>query len=117
MTVEELEQRWKNALATTQSAVTRHPGEYRELKSLAAEIVARPLDIGDYLPATKKLVALLQKMDPGGKGTIFYFFNKRFAPSSIWDVCWLRLECRDLLAHLAVFDKWHMNTCRLKVVK
>ena len=100
LTVEELQQRWENALMETRAAVIKHPGEYRELKSLAGDIVAKPVDINDYLPATKRLAALLQRMDPNGKGTIFYYFSDRIAPSSVWDVCWLRLECRDLLAHL-----------------
>jgi hypothetical protein len=117
LTVEELEQRWKKALISSRAAVIRHPVEYRELKTLAAEIVERPLDINDYMPAVKKLAELLHKMDPGGKSTIFHYFNIRFAPASIWDVCWLRMECRDLLAHLAVFDKWRMKSSHLKVLQ
>ena len=117
LTVEELKQRWKHALSMTRTAVIQNPADYRELKSLANDIVARPVDINDYLPAAKKLVALLKRMDPSGKGTIFHFFNDRIAPSTVWDVCWLRLECKDLLAHLEAFDAWRLKSCQLKIVK
>lgn len=117
LTVEELEQRWKKALLMTQAAVTRHPGVYRELKSMATDIVCHPVDITDYLPTAQKLAELLHKLDPGGKGTIFHYFNDRIAPSSIWDVCWLRLECKDLLAHLEAFDKWRRSQGQLQIVK
>ena len=117
LTIAELEQRWKNALIKTQAAVAKHPAAYRELKSLALEIVAKPLDIKAYLPTVEKLVALLETLDPNSQGSIFYFFHDRIAPSSIFDVCWLRMECQDLLAHLRAFDEWRLRRCRLKVVK
>ena len=117
LTVAELEQRWINALITTRAAVVKHPGEYRQLKALAGDIVTKTVDINDYLPAAKKLAELLRRLDPGGKGTIFRYFNDRIAPSSVWDVCWLRLECKDLLAHLTVFDKWRLQNCHLQILK
>ena len=117
LTVEELEQRWENALVMTHAAVMRHPNGYRELKLLADGIVTKPLDINEYLPISEKLVTLLEKMDPNGNGSIFHLFNDRIAPSSIWDVCWLRLECKDLLAHLSAFDQWRLKHCRLTIVK
>lgn len=116
-TVAELEQRWNNALLITQAAVTRQPGVYRELKCLVVDIITKPLDIKEYLPTAEKLVGLLRTLDPNGHGSIFYFFNDRIAPSSIWDATWLRLECKDLLAHLKVFDEWRLKTCGLKVVR
>ena len=117
LTVAELEKRWQKALAVTQTAVARHPRLYRELKSLAADVVAKPLDIRQYRPTVDKLRGLLDQLDPDGRGSIFYFFNTRICPSSIWDVCWLRMECTDLLAHLKVFDQWRLQSCGLKVVK
>jgi len=117
LTVSELENRWNNALVMTLNAVTKHPAVYRELKSLAGEIVAKPLDIREYLPTAQKLVEFLQQMDPNNLGSIFCFFNDRIAPSSIWDATWLRMECEDLLAHLRVFDEWRLNTCGLRVVQ
>jgi hypothetical protein len=117
LTVEQLDQRWKTALQLTRTAVNRQPGAYRELKSMAVDIVDKPVDISDYMPAARKLVGLLEKMDPGGSGTIFHFFNDRITPSSIHDVRWLRLECKDLLAHLKAFDKWRLTRCRMQIVK
>ena len=95
----------------------RNPGAYRQLKSLAADIAANPLDIREYLPAAEKLSGLLSIMDPEGRGSIFYLFSDRIAPRSIWQVPLLRMECKDLLAHLKVFDEWRLDACRLKVVK
>jgi hypothetical protein len=117
LTVAELEKRWKHALIMTQAAVTKQPRVYRELKSLAGKIITQPVDIKVYLPTVEKLLELLKALDPNGQGTIFHFFNDRIAPSSIWDVCWLRLECKDLLAHLEAFDQWRRRSCGLKIVK
>jgi hypothetical protein len=117
LTVGELEQRWQMALNQTRAAVARHPGAYHELKTLALDIIATPLDIEDYPPAVKKLAELLERLDPGGQGSIFFYFNHRIAPSSICDVPWLRMECRDLLAHLKAFDQWRIQCCRLRLVE
>lgn len=117
LTVSELEERWNHALVMTSSAVTKHPDVYRKLKSLAGEIVSNPLDIGDYLQTTQTLVGFLKELDPNDRGSIFSIFNDRITPSSIWDANWLRLECKDLLAHLNAFDEWRLKTCGLRVVR
>jgi hypothetical protein len=117
LTIAELEKRWENALVVTKSAVGRHPTAYRELKSLAGDIIRKPLDITDYLPSANKLVDLLETLDPTGRGSIFHLFNRRIAPSDIRAIPWLRMECQDLLAHLKAFDEWRMKTSGLKVVK
>jgi hypothetical protein len=117
LTVAELENRWDYALRMTRLAVSRQPAVYRELKSLAARIAAHSLDIREYLPTVNKLISLLEKLDPGDHGSIFSFFNDRIHPSSVWSTCWLRMECKDLLAHLDAFEKWRLSTHRLKVLK
>jgi hypothetical protein len=117
LTLKELEKRWENVLALTKTAVVRHPGVYRQLKSLAGDIVGKPLDIKEYLPTAERLAGLLRVMDPEDGGTIFHFFRSRISPSSIWQVPLLRVECRDLLAHLDAFDQWRVQSSNLKVVK
>jgi hypothetical protein len=117
LTVAELTQRWEKVLTLTRRSVSNHPQEYRRLKSLAREIADEPLDIKDYLPTVKKLTNLLKLMDVNGQGTIFHLFNQRIRPSDIWQVNLLRVECRDLLAHLHEFDQWRLKVHRLKVVK
>lgn len=117
LTIEDLEKRWKNALAATQTAVRKHPSVYRKLKSLAGDIVENPLDIRDYFPSATKLTSLLKRMDPKEQGSIFNFFNDRITPSSIWQVTLLRMECKDLLAHLNEFENWRIKTRHLKIIK
>jgi hypothetical protein len=117
LTLKELEKRWEIVLSLTRSAVARHPGVYRQLKSLAGDVIGKPLDIKEYLPTAERLADLLKVMDPEGGGSIFHFFRSRILPSSIWQVPLLRVECRDLLAHLEAFDQWRMQTSNLKVVK
>ncbi len=112
-----MEKRWDDALSATQNAVNRRPGLYREIKSLANDIIGKPLDINEYIPTVQKLVDLLKTMDPNGRGSIFNYFSDRITPSSIWQVPLLRVECKDLLAHLNAFDTWRRKTCRLKIVK
>jgi hypothetical protein len=116
-TLSELEKRWENVLTLTRSAVVRRPGVYRQLKSLAGDIVGKPLDIKEYLPTVERLADLLRIMDPEDGGSIFHLFRNRISPSSIWQVPLLRVECRDLLAHLEAFDQWRVQTSNLKVVK
>ena len=116
LTIAELEKRWETVLLRTKTAVVRHPAAYCQLKSLAADIVCKPLDIKEYLPTVKKLASLLKSMDPDGRGSIFCLFNDRIVPRSIWQVSLLRMECKDLLAHLKAFDEWRIGTRHLKVV-
>ena len=117
LTIFDLKQRWKKVLTITQKSVSNHPMEYRQLKILARNIVDRPLDIKDYLPTVKKLTHLLELMGDSDEESIFYLFNKRIEPSDIWQTSLLRVECRDLLAHLHDFDQWRIKSHRLKVVK
>jgi hypothetical protein len=117
LTIRELEKRWENVLSITRTAVARNPGVYHQLKALAGDIVERPLDISEYLPTAEKLVGLLKIMDPDGGGSIFSFFNDRISPSCIWHVPLLRMECKDLLAHLKAFDQWRIDTRHLKLMK
>ena len=117
LTVKELEARWERALAATRAAVAQHPRTYRNLKAQAAGIVDNPIDINDYFPAVEELVNQLESLDPCGHGSIFDIFNARISPSSIWQVKLLRLECKDLLAHLHAFDEWRRNQHHLRRVK
>lgn len=116
-TLSELESRWKKALGATRAAAGNHPRTYRALKSLAARIVDTPLDINDYFPTVEKLLDHLHRLDPCGRGTIFHIFSDRIAPTSIWQVRQLRMECRDLLSHLSAFDQWRCREHHLKRVK
>lgn len=117
-TVEELERRWEKALEATRCAVAANPATYRRLKALAAEIVAGPIDINDYFPTVEQLVDYLKTLDPFGHGSIFDIFCERISPdSSIWQVRTLRMECKDLLAHLDVFDQWRREKSHLRIVK
>ena len=117
LTVEELESRWEKTLMSTRTAVSGHPGTYRELKALAADILETPIDINDYFPTVEKIVSLLQVLAPRGRGSIFQIFRARISPSSIWHVKMLRMECRDLLAHLSAFDQWRRGKHHLRMVK
>ena len=117
VTIEELKARWDHALAMTLRAVSRRPDAYRELKKLAGDAVCAPLDIGEYIPVAKRLVMLLETLDPQGTGSIFHLFAPRISPSSIWHMKHLRVECRDMLAHLGEFEEWRKTRHRLRIVK
>ena len=117
LTLSELESRWKKALTVTRAAAGNHPRTYRELKSLAFRIVDSPVDINDYFPTVERLLDHLHRLDPCGRGTIFHIFSERIAPTSIWQVRQLRMECRDLLSHLDAFDQWRRQKSNLKRVK
>jgi hypothetical protein len=117
ITVLELESRWKDALCATRLSITNHPYIYRELKSLAAYVVNNRIDIDAYFPTVEKLLNHMQRLDPAGRGSIFHIFSQRIKPTSIWQVRLLRMECRDLLAHLEAYDKWCLQQCHLKIVK
>ncbi len=117
LTISDLKTRWQKVLNVTKLAVSHHPSEYREIKTLAHEIVNNPLDIKEYIPTVKKLTSLLSVMDQCGQGTIFHHFNERIRPSNIWQIDLLRVECKDLLDHLRQFDQWRLKAHHLKVVK
>jgi hypothetical protein len=117
LSVEELEKRWEDVLHGTDKAVAAHLHVYREIKQLAADIIAKPLDIQDYPATAERLVALLKTIGCQAPGSIFHFYCDRVSPSSICNLKFLRMECRDLLSHLEAFDEWRSKKCRLRVVK
>jgi hypothetical protein len=116
-TVKDLEARYEKALLATRRAVSAYPEIYRQVKTLAAEIVANPIDIDDYFRIVEKLVNGLNDLDPCGNGSIFGIFSDRISPSTLWQVRMLRMDCKDLLAHLDVFDKWRREKIHLRMVK
>ena len=115
--IDELRKRWENVLAATDKAVAKHPDVYREIKSLAGDIVAKPLDIKDYPITAEKLVQLLKTIGCDTQGSIFHFYYDRVSPLSIWHLKLFRVECKDLLANLNAFDEWHRKIHRLRVLK
>lgn len=117
LSVEELERRWENALLSTDKAVVAHFPVYREIKQLAADIITKPLDIKDYPATAERLASLLKTIGRHAQGSIFHFYGDRVSPSSICNLKFLRVECRDLLSHLDAFDEWRSKKSRLRVVK
>lgn len=117
LSLSELVSRWKDTLRATRLSTTKHPHTYRELKSLAAQVVNTPIDIDRYFPTVEKRLNHMKRLDPTGRGSIFQIFGERIKPSSIWQVRQLRMECRDLSAHLEVFDGWRRQQHHLKRVK
>lgn len=115
--LKDLQARWEKVLHATQRTVAAHPAVYRQLKAQAAEIVENPIDINDYFPVVEKLIDRLTALDPGENGSIFAIFSARISPSTIWQIKMLRMECRDLLAHLDDFDKWRRGNIHLRMVK
>jgi hypothetical protein len=65
----------------------------------------------------EKLLNRLKNLDPCCRGSIFDLFCERISPGNIWQVRTLRLECRDLLAHLDAFDRWKRERIQLRRVK
>ena len=117
LSVEELERRWEYVLHCTDKAVAAHFQVYREIKQLAADIIAKPLDIKDYPATAERLASLLKTIGCRAQDSIFRFYCDRVSPSSICNLKFLRVECRDLLSHLEAFDEWRSRKYRLKVVK
>ncbi len=117
LTLSELETRWKNTLQATRLSTMRHPCDYRALKSLATDVVNTPVDIDSYFSTVEKLLNHLQRLDPAGRGSLFDIFSQRIRPENIWQVRLLRMECRDLLAHIDAFEQWRRKQHRLRRVK
>ncbi|MDZ7582379.1 MAG: hypothetical protein U5R30_17790 [Deltaproteobacteria bacterium] len=117
LSVEELERRWQNVLLDTAKAVSAHPQVHREIKRLAADIIAKPLDIADYAATAERLVRLLKTISSPARGSIFQFYVDRVSPSSICNLKFLRVECHDLLSHLAAFDEWRHERRHLRILK
>ena len=117
LTVEELETRWEKALEATRCAAALHPATYRQLKALAADVLDHPIDINDYFPTVEQLTGYLNTLDPCHHGSIFDFFHARISPGDVWQVRNLRMECKDLLAHLDAFDRWRRKKSHLRMIK
>jgi hypothetical protein len=117
LSVKELEKRYKEVLVATDKAVAKHPDVYHEIKSLACDVVTKPLDIKDYPITAEKLVKLFKTLDYNTQGSIFHFYYDRVWPLSICNLKFFRVECQDLLEHLKAFDEWRKEKRRLRVLK
>lgn len=116
-TLAELQQRWENVLMRTEQAVAGRRDQYAELKAKVRAVVSRPIDITEYFSTAQELSKLLHQLDADTRGTIFHIFGERITPSSIWQVNLLRMECRDLLDHLHVFDEWRLKSRGLRIIR
>jgi len=117
LSIADLEKRWENTLAATETVVVKNPDAYREIKMLIRNIVSKTLDIGDYLPTAERLHALLQTMDAETVESIFHFFGERVSPVSISNLKFFRFECMDLHEKLKAFDAWRLKSHHLEVIK
>jgi len=115
--IDELKKRWEAVLTVTDRMVVRQPGVYREIRSLAEDILTKPLDIQDYPMTAERLTRLLRIAGYQAQGTLFHFYFDRFSPSSISRLKLFRAECRDLLASLDAFEGWRRKTRRLRLLK
>ena len=117
LTQSDLETKWQDTLQATRLSTINHPCTYRELKTLADHVVNDTIDIDAYFPTVEKLLSHMQRLDSIGRGSIFHIFSQRITPTSIWQVRSLRMECRDLLAHLLAFEQWRRQQHHLKIIK
>lgn len=116
-TLDELRRRNEAARRISARAVTTDPAAYRELRRMAAAVVAAPLDIGAYHTTTAAMVRLLERLCRTGAGTYFTYYRRAVDPRGEGDVRTFRALCRDMLATFAEFDHWRRTQGGLRRVK
>jgi len=116
-TLDELRRRGEAARRISARAVMADPAAYRELRRMAAAVVADPLDIGAYHATADAMMRLLERLCRAGAGTYFTYYHRAVDPRGEGDVRTFRALCRDMLATFAEFDHWRVTQRGLRRVK
>ena len=116
-TLEELKQRHILALCHSEAAVQAQPKVYRQLKSRIRAIICAAVDVDDYYRQAKAVAALLELLSQAGKGSIFDPFLHRIDPDRDGCARYLRMDCRELQAHLMDLDIQRADRRQIRCVK
>lgn len=116
-TLEELKQRHARVLRCSEAAVQARPEAYRQLKRRIRTITTTTVDVDAYYRQAKTLAELLEMLSRPGKGSIFDPFLQRIDPDRDGCARYLRMDCRELQAHLADLDLWRADRRRIRCVK
>ena len=117
ISIQDLEERYWDALLLSETAVRSRPGAYRELKRLLHEINARGLDVSEYYATALRLTGLLRDLARRGAPTIFDYFIQAIDPCRSGNVRYFRCACLDLADQLTGFDRWRAARRRLTCIK
>jgi hypothetical protein len=117
LTLDELQRRRIVTLVESEKAVLAHPVTYCELKTQIRDILAGPVDVGEYYRRASALTRLLEPMGRTGPGSIFDHFHKEIDPLRCGRARCFRLDCRDLFEHLMDLDTWRAGRRGIRRVK
>lgn len=116
-TLEELKQRHARVLRCSETAVRAHPEAYRQLKGRIRTITTTTVDVDAYYRQAKNLAKLLDMLRRSGTGSIFDPFLDRIDPDRDGCARYLRMDCRELQAHLVDLDLWRADRRQIRCVK
>ena len=115
--LEELEEKRRQSLIQSEKGIHRHPTAYLDLKRLLQDVLAHPIDIGDYYQKANELTRLLDTLSIGGTLNIFYHFKEQINPREKGNARYFRFECTDLYEQIQKLEKWRMEQRSMCIVK
>ncbi|MGB9499169.1 MAG: hypothetical protein ACKVE4_05335 [Dissulfuribacterales bacterium] len=116
-TMEELKKRRSESLRISEKAISEHPNEYREIKTLVSEILSKPVDIGDYYKTARKLAGLLEKMIKTETVSIFYYYYKNIDPRKSGQARYFRANCLDLYEQLKYVNELRIDRRKMRLIQ
>ena len=115
--LETLQERWQAVLATSATAVGRHPCEYKSLKKSLNRVLSKPVDVGEYYSLARRLTQLMETFREGQEVTLFDYFCPSIDPSQNGSARYFRFYCIDLQARMNELDTFRSKRCQIRLVR
>lgn len=113
----DLRRRRQNALEKAEEAVIRSPAEYRQLKRLLGQILAGPVDVGDYYRVARQLGRLLETLTASCPESLFAYFYHNIDPDKQGDARYFKIMCLDLKKQVDLLERYRRQHRGLRVVE
>ncbi|MFO7861409.1 MAG: hypothetical protein R6U41_09330 [Desulfosalsimonas sp.] len=115
--IEELRRRRKQSLEKTEKAVAARPEQYRQIKRLVEDVLARPVEISEYYRIARDLSRLLEQLNASAPGSLFAYYHENIAPERKGDVRYFKMMCTDLRNQIHQLDQFRRSRHNLRIVQ
>ncbi len=115
--MEDLRRRRQESLEKTEKAIADHPDEYRQIKQLLGEILARPVEITEYYRIARALTGLLEQLNALSPGSLFAYYHENIAPELQGDTRYFKMMCADLREQIDHVDRFRRQRHNLRVLR
>ena len=117
VSMKDLQRRRRESLEKAEKAIASRPGEYLQIKRLLAEILSRPVEVGEYHRIARRLTGLLEQLNAGAPDSLFAYYYDNLAPERQGDARYFKMVCTDLNEQIRHVDKFRRQRHNLRIIQ